>query len=228
MRYSLKEAQQRLRQFAENPDMELPIHRDREFGLRIFRKRFRSMILLLCIFSLILVTIFMSATQIRYAIVIHRIGGRITDTSLLQSIFKDVMDFLKGQNTRISETFDQFRWFYLRDEEGYRGALVIRVRGKNPFGLAAGTNVIALAPQLIDSRSTWYFRTGKRAMQVRNAALFLTILHELVHHSTSSHEEALEKEKILLANPPPLTNCEVTPEDWKKSREVIDEFIRRI
>lgn len=83
---------------------------------------------------------------------------------------------------------------------------------------------------MLDEKSTWYYKSGRNAPKTRDCVLFLAILHEVIHHKTSSHEEALKVEERLLANPPPGFTCGpgLTPEDWQRASGVINEFIRGI
>ena len=194
--------------------MELPIHRDREFGLRLFRNKCRYMMLLLFALCCILTFIFASAIRVRYAIVYNRIGPPIENTAPVYAVFNEVKHFLRLRDMEVKESPEQLHWFCLKQEESFRGGLMIAMKKKNPFGLREGAVIIALSPQMVDSKSTWYYQVRERREEVMSCTLFLAILHELVHHITGSHDEALSLEEDLLKSPPGLTGgCEVTQKD---------------
>lgn len=229
-RYTLSDARERFREFARNPDMELPVHRDREFGLKTLRRRVISMVLVLFSIFLGLLAFLHWACSTRYNIVQNRIDGRIEDTRLIYAVFYDVKSFMSDNSLKTELAPHDFQWRYLKEGDAHRGGLVLSLKKGNPFSLPEGALVIALPRSLIESGGPWYFKARPRNEAVRDCACFITILHELIHHVTGSHEEALAMEKKLMSKPPEklLQDTAVSINDWEKARTIINEFVREI
>lgn len=197
----------------------------------LLQSRLRRLVWLLVIFSLVLLAVLICAVRLRYGIVHDRIGDRMDPDGVASKILGDVCGYLRStQWNPAGLTSADFTLCYLVESQSFRGAQVVTLQRELPLAARKGARVIAIARPLVESGSLWYWRAGGRRVPVRNCTLFVTILHEVVHHTTKSHEEALCAERHLLAHPPraPLCGERVTPEDWSCAMKIIREYIREL
>jgi hypothetical protein len=218
--------EERLAAFARGEPVPAP-GGDEQFGLRIMRRYFWRLFAAMLFFICFLVVLSVSAGYIRYGIVLARIDGEIPDPSMYRPVADAVREYLESQGKGALVPGRMF-WHYLKDEESFRGGITLRIRGSNFLGRKEGQVVLALARPLFQPSGYWFAACADRRARVQTCALLFAVLHEVVHHSTGSHEEGIAQEDRLLAAPPGRIGevDGLTPEDFRQARRVIDHYIR--